>query len=197
ITKKIDIPLDDEIKKYIEDFDFSIFYSLPLSLILNDIANTHLYFKYFNELYVVRIPPNEIPTYNSKKESVYVNALLQAYSEHGNKTYSSFLELDDPYRRHFNNSRNDFYFASSLEVFVREVFKDDVFKALKCYISSSIEPVFYEDHNYAFIRCNAVLKQAVLTPIAHSVLSKICEANDKKGICHHLVNDGEVIWTVR
>ncbi|EOR5886546.1 ABC-three component system protein, partial [Escherichia coli] len=172
ITKKIDIPLDDEIKKYIEDFDFSIFYSLPLSLILNDIANTHLYFKYFNELYVVRIPPNEIPTYNSKKESVYVNALLQAYSEHGNKTYSSFLELDDPYRRHFNNSRNDFYFASSLEVFVREVFKDDVFKALKCYISSSIEPVFYEDHNYAFIRCNAVLKQAVLTPIAHSVLSK-------------------------
>ncbi|EEC8367993.1 TPA: hypothetical protein ACHKAD_004561, partial [Escherichia coli] len=101
ITKKIDIPLDDEIKKYIEDFDFSIFYSLPLSLILNDIANTHLYFKYFNELYVVRIPPNEIPTYNSKKESVYVNALLQAYSEHGNKTYSSFLELDDPYRRHF------------------------------------------------------------------------------------------------
>ncbi|EOQ5990201.1 hypothetical protein CU769_RS27235, partial [Escherichia coli] len=46
ITKKIDIPLDDEIKKYIEDFDFSIFYSLPLSLILNDIANTHLYFKY-------------------------------------------------------------------------------------------------------------------------------------------------------
>ncbi|EIN50042.1 hypothetical protein ECFRIK1990_0313 [Escherichia coli FRIK1990] len=41
------------------------------------------------------------------------------------------------------------------------------------------------------------MKQAVLTPIAHSVLSKICEANDKKGICHHLVNDGEVIWTVR
>lgn len=71
ITKKIDIPLDDEIKKYIEDFDFSIFYSLPLSLILNDIANTHLYFKYFNELYVVRIPPNEIPTYNSKK-SLYM-----------------------------------------------------------------------------------------------------------------------------
>lgn len=29
ITKKIDIPLDDEIKKYIEDFDFSIFTLYP------------------------------------------------------------------------------------------------------------------------------------------------------------------------
>ncbi|HGN9119770.1 TPA: ABC-three component system protein [Proteus mirabilis] len=145
----------------------------------------------------MRIPPLDIPEYNSAKEAVYVNALLQAYSEHENKTYSSFLELDDPYIRHFNNSRNDFYFASSLEVFVREVFKDDVFKALKSYISSSIEPIFYEDHNSAFIRCNSVLKQAVLTPIAHSVLSKICEANDKKGICHHLVNDGEASWKVR
>ncbi|WP_418304145.1 ABC-three component system protein [Pantoea alhagi] len=166
-------------------------------MILNDIASTHLYFKYFKELYSVRVPPDEIPEYNPDKESVYVNALLQAYSEHGDKTYNSFLELDDPYRRHFNNSRNDFYFASSLEVFMREVFKEDNFKALKSYISSSIEPVFYEEHNCSFIRCNAVLKQAVLTPIAHSVLSKICEANDKKGVCHHLVNDGEFIWKVK
>ncbi|CDG96044.1 conserved hypothetical protein [Xenorhabdus bovienii str. puntauvense] len=197
ISSKKVILLDDQLNDYITGFDFSIFYSLPLSRILNDIFNTHLYFKYFNELYVVRKIPTEVPVYDPSKEAVYVSALIDVYAEHSKAIYSSFSDLPDPYNRHFNNSRNEFYFASSLEVFMREVFKEDNFRVLKSYIASSIEPLLYEDYDSSFKKCNEVLKHATLTSISHSILSNLCEVPDRKGVCHHLINDGEISWKIK
>lgn len=76
ISKKITstdvINLDDKIINHIENFDFSIFHSLPLSRILNEIAKTPLYFKYFNQMYHARILPSSTPDYDPTLESVYV-----------------------------------------------------------------------------------------------------------------------------
>jgi hypothetical protein len=194
ISKTFTVPLNDELVKYIESFKFDIFYSLPLSKVLSDISKTPLYFKYFNEIYYVRELPKTVPDYNHNIESVYVGQLLKVYSEASCEEQSDLNRLVSPYNKHFNVCRNDFYFASSLSRYMRDSFVEDNFSILKSYISSSIESVLYKKHESYFDRCNEILSHASLSNIAHPVLSKICEIPDKKGICHHLINDGELRW---
>lgn len=200
ISKKISsnkvIALDLDINNYINSFDFNIFYSLPLSKILSEISKTPLYFKYFNELYYARQIPVTAPEYDHSIESVYVGQLLGVYSEVSNEGSLNLNCLKSPYDKHFNKCRNDFYFASSLSRYMRDSFKEDNFKILKSYISSSIESILYNDYKNSFERCNAILSHASLTNISHPILSKICEAPDKKGICHHIINDGDLTWII-
>ncbi|TEW92569.1 hypothetical protein D5R38_06125 [Serratia marcescens] len=196
ITSKDVIKLDDDLVKYIQSFSFDIFYSLPLSRILSEIARTPLYFKYFNQIFHARQLPSSTPDYDPKIESVYVGQLLEVYSEVSPAGRMDLTNLITPYNRHFSGCRNDFYFASSLSRYMRDSFVEDNFKVLKSYISSSIESVLYKSYNNSFERCNDILNHASLTNISHPVLSKICEVPDKKGICHHMINDGELQWKI-
>ena len=196
ITSTKTIKLDYNLAKYIEGFNFNIFYSLPLSRILNEIAKTPLYFKYFNQIFHARQFPPPTPDYDPKVESVYVGQLLEVYSEVSPTGKMDLTNLIMPYNKHFSGCRNDFYFASSLSRYMRDSFVEDNFRVLKSYISSSIESVLYKTYNNSFERCNDILNHASLTYISHPVLSKICEAPDKKGICHHMINDGELQWKI-
>lgn len=196
ITSKAVIKLDDNLIKYIQNFNFNIFYSLPLLRILSEIAKTPLYFKYFNQMFHARQLPPSTPDYDPTVESVYVGQLLEVYSEVSSVGAMDLTNLIMPYNRHFSGCRNDFYFASSLSRYMRDSFIEDNFKILKSYISSSIESVLYKNYNNSFERCNDILSHASLTNISHPVLSKICEAPDKKGICHHMINDGELQWKI-
>ncbi|WP_447880594.1 ABC-three component system protein [Serratia fonticola] len=196
ITSTNEIKLDDNLIKHIESFNFNIFYSLPLSGILNEIAKTPLYFKYFNQMFHARQFPPATPDYDPKVESVYVGQLLDIYSEVSSVGKMDLGNLITPYNRHFSGCRNDFYFASSLSRYIRDSFVEDNFKVLKSYISSSIESVLYKTYNNSFERCNDILSHASLTNISHPILSKICEVPDKKGICHHMINDGELQWKI-
>lgn len=196
ISSQFVVKLDDNLFNYIEKFNFDIFYSLPLSKILNEITKTPLYFKYFNQMFHTRQFPPFTPDYDPKVESVYVGQLLEIYSEVSPIGRMDLTNLIMPYNRHFSGCRNDFYFASSLSRYMRDSFVEDNFKVLKSYISSSIESVLYKTYNNSFERCNDILNQASLTNISHEVLSKICEVPDKKGICHHMINDGELQWKI-
>ncbi|WP_145586317.1 ABC-three component system protein, partial [Yersinia kristensenii] len=192
ITSKRSILLTQDLSDYINNFNFNIFYSLPLSKILNDITKTPLYFKYFGEIFYAREFPAVAPVYDPSIESVYVGQLLNIYSEVSPSKDINLANLGMPFNNHFRGCRNDFYFASSLSRYMRDSFIEDNFKILKSYISSSIESVLYKIHINSFDRCNDILNQASLTNISHPVLSKICEVPDKKGICHHMINDGEL-----
>lgn len=196
ITTKTKISLNQDLIDYINNFEFDIFYSLPLSKVLSDISKTPLFFKYFNELYCAREFPSVTPEYDPVVESVYVGQLLEVYSDVSTVENMDLKNLISPYNNHFKGCRNDFYFASSLSRYMRDSFIEDNFRILKSYIASSIESVIYKNHSNAFDRCNDILKQASLTNISHPILSKICEVPDKKGICHHLINDGDLKWKV-
>lgn len=200
ISKKITstkvITLTDDLVEYINDFNFNIFYSLPLSLILSEITKTPLYFKYFNEMFYARDFPKSTPEYDPSIESIYVGQLLDVYSEVCPTGKMDLENLIAPFSNHFRGCRDDFYFASSLSRYIRDSFVEDNFKILKRYIASSIESEIYKTHGSSFDRCNDILKQASLTPISNPILSKICEVPDKKGICHHMINDGELQWKI-
>ncbi|CNF73389.1 Uncharacterised protein [Yersinia bercovieri] len=194
VSKSFSVPLDEEMLAHVNSFDFSIFYSMPLAQILKDISLTYLYFKYFNELYGTRVIPKDIPEFNSKVESVYVNELLGVYSQVKSISIEKIDELPYPYNMHFNSCRNDFFFASSLERYMRDSFIEDNFRFLKTCISSSVQSILFKSHGSAYDKCNEVLAHASLTHISNELLTKLCEAPDKKGICHHLINDGEMKW---
>lgn len=196
ITSTQTIPLTQDLIDYINNFNFDIFYSLPLSKVLSEITKTPLYFKYFNEMFYARDFPEFTPTYDPSIESVYVGQLLDVYSEVSPAGKMNLTNLIPPYSNHFKGCRDDFYFASSLSRYIRDSFVEDNFKILKRYITSSIESEIYKKHSNSFDRCNDILRQASLTTISHPVLSKICEVPDKKGICHHMINDGDLQWKI-
>ncbi|CAJ1801983.1 ABC-three component system protein [Aeromonas dhakensis] len=194
ITTSETVPLTADLKTYINNFDFTIFHSIPLSKILMEISRTPLYYKYLGELYIAREAPKVTPEYNHELESVYVGQLLKIYSSQLKLESLNIDHLKKPYDNHFKGCRNDFYFASSLSRYIRDSFEEDNFSILKTYIRSSIESVLYDFYNSPFERCNKILNQASLTAISHPILTKICEVPDKKGICHHLINDGDLEW---
>lgn len=192
------IPLTAELRKYIAEFDFSIVSEVSPQTLLEQFATTKWY-KYHFGGGLHKRPPVPKPQEELEPEEMhmqYVNQLLQVYSD-SEKSDIPNIQMLKPIKKlhtHFKRQREFFHNASALKRFARDEFiNDDAYNHIKeqiyAGVISTCESTFDDDLK----KVNATIDRAQILPVVSNELRDITIL-DKSGICHDLVNDGEMRW---
>lgn len=137
------------------------------------------------------------------KESTYVDALLEVYSQ---AEHITKIELDDlikmplEYQQHFRIQRESFYSAESVLHQIRDTFNDGEveFNNFKDETLAGIIDEVIKKQKNAYERVKYVLHIVISVQYSKSLLSRpgngLIGLREKKGIVHMLVNDGVIQW---
>ena len=189
-------PLTGKLKTYVENFDFNIVSYIPVNQILEQHRKTRHWYIRFEEEKPDR-PDVDLPPEEPRSDEIkYVGSLLNVYSAHLNVPIASHKEIppNSPTSRHFNRSREWFYSADSLNRFSRDQVEPGTFEKLKQDILDGVIDTIDDTHEDAFRRVKETTDRAETVTPANSKLTSYVRPADKKGICHHLVNDDELDW---
>jgi hypothetical protein len=127
---------------------------------------------------------------------LYTGKLFDAYAQHLGKTVSSQGELTGhkPILDHFRRSRESFYHAEALRVFVRDKTAPGTFESLQDEVFEGVVDTCDRKFDDGLARVNAVTDRATDLPLDAHPLNKATFVKDRKGICHQLANDDRLTW---
>jgi len=195
-----EVSLTDGLLNYVNNFDFSIIDTYPISKVIDEYLDT----VYGNIRFGGRklsLPPSVIPSATiSEDELNYISELLKAYSDILNIDINTVeaLAAYKNYFEHLNRQRKDYYSAETIRRFVRDTITDSQqFEILKSEVYDGVIDVHEQSYDNGYKRLVAVLVQASQTTTSKSLLdSKLhCIGNsERKGVCHMLANDKKISW---
>jgi len=197
ITETTEIPLDDGLLNYLNKFNFAIFKHKTVAELVAGHAKTIFHVRRFGtatfpERPSVEAPPNAI----QKKESRYVEQLFEVYSEklaqqlNSPDQLTAYPELE----KHFNRSREVFYYAESLRNFPRDSVDPGAFDEIREEIYHGVVNTYEMDYASGYNRLATTLQQAGnIMPNCNALCIRV-QTQDKHGICHHLANEDRFIW---
>jgi hypothetical protein len=192
------VELSESLKMYInEKVDFSIFQEIPPLELINIHRQTKYHAMWFGMYGVNRpsVPPAPLEI-DEQKESRYILELLKAFSEYKIKRINLTDINDDPkLLKEYRSARNNFYSAESLERFSRDYLSPTSFSELKEECYESISPTVNQVHSNGYDKYLKTLEKAVSINYASHPLNSFIKNQDKKGMCHQLVNEEEIKWT--
>ncbi|MEZ0108634.1 hypothetical protein ABH920_002635 [Catenulispora sp. EB89] len=177
--------------------DFSMFKAVDMEWILKLHADTPHHSRRFpaplSPRPAIELPPQE----EAAHEAVYIQKLLAAYNE---KYGLALVALNDAREHlktkgHLKRQREAFYSAESLRVFARDSVPLETFSAIESDLYDAVVEVEERDYSHGFERLDAVLEAAVNhQPNTGNILYPVITVSDRKGLCHHLANDGRLTW---
>lgn len=146
-----------------------------------------------------------VPEVATPGEQIYINELLWAYGSVVEKVPFSIDDLPSfpEYAEDLEDRRIDFYAAETIRRGVLELGGGSLagqFDVLKEETLAGVNDTAKRRHNNGYDHMLAIMEQAVIIPITNYILSSSpywISAKIKKGVCHHLVNDGELVWVRR
>lgn len=146
-----------------------------------------------------------VPKEATQNEETYIDELFLAYGDAEGMNVFSANDLPSfpDYEEDLNGRRIDFYAAESTRRGVLELGSGsltDQFDILKSETLVGVTGTAKRTHPNGYERMLAVMEQAVTTPMTNYVLSASpywIGGRIKKGVCHHLVNDGKLTWIRR
>ena len=146
-----------------------------------------------------------VPKEATQNEETYIDELFLAYGDaEGMDVFSRNDLISFPdYEEDLNGRRIDFYAAESIRRGVLELGSGsltDQFDVVKSETLVGVTDTAKRTHPNGYERMLAVMEQAVTTPMTNYVLSASpywIGGKIKKGVCHHLVNDGKLAWIRR
>lgn len=192
ITKTEDILLQGDLLIYFESFNFSIFDSIAPKIIIDEYRSHRDFSKRFGGSLPSR-PTISIPSII--EDLRYIDQLVKSYNT--NST-NEILNVDDissaSHKGHFEDARKSFYKAEELRMLNRDSLPDGIFDNLKENIYDGVSSKSREEFDDGYKKVLAVENQAVQIPIESNPLKDACQTIDKKGLCHHLVNDEKLTW---
>lgn len=202
ITSTRDIPLTQEIEEYINKFDFNIFKELTPSNFIEQYKKTKYFaIRFGGGLSKFRIKNKQTPHLIAKSELVYIQQLLEAYSEYKMMNIKTVEELHSIFPdlfKHLQNQRKNFYSAESLHRFIRDSLPDDnLFIELKDDIYEGLLEVISDDYDNGYIKVKETLKEVCKIQLSSIIIAQPhfkFSTSDRKGICHQLVNDEVIKW---
>ena len=141
-----------------------------------------------------------VPKEATQNEETYIDELFLAYGDAEGMNVFSANDLPSfpDYEEDLNGRRIDFYAAESIRRGVLELGSGsltDQFDILKSETLVGVTDTAKRTHPNGYERMLAVMEQAVTTPMTNYVLSASpywIGGKIKKGVCHHLVNDGKL-----
>jgi hypothetical protein len=187
--------LDNSLKEFIEAVDFSIFDHIPPMKIIQLHENTPYHSKVFGTALkrrpALESPPDAVKDYEAK----YIEELFLAFGDkEGVPLYREGIEEYPDYLDEFYRARKNFYAAEGLDKFSRDWLPDSCYEELLEECQESILPVIRSKYDDGYQRYLSALSQASLTPYSAHPLSQYIKVQDKKGMCHQLVNIDKVKW---
>jgi len=194
ITKKDSIPLTDDLLDYFNTFDFSIFDKVTPKTIVEE------HKKHANHLLIFGggLPSRksiEIPPIEEDKKLRYVEQLVKAYNSDTTDTIEKVEQVENSkYDRHFKDSRKSFYKAEELRALTRDNLTEQVFEDFKEDVYDGIINKSEEDFDNGYKKVKEVESEASKIIIDSNPLTETCRPADKKGVCHHLINDEKISW---
>lgn len=176
--------------------DFAIFDALQARHVISMHASTRYYALRFNSPLPERPQPEAVPGAYTRDERRYVDQLVSAYRE---RHPTDYLDRDNvaahPTRgRHFKRQRQAFFRAESLRVYARESTPDGTFEALQADVHAGVVELAESDHADGYARAQAVLQASASIDLNSHRLVERADLDDRKGICHQLVNDERLTW---
>ena len=146
-----------------------------------------------------------VPKEATQNEETYIDELFLAYGDAEGMNVFSANDLPSfpDYEEDLNGRRIDFYAAESIRRGVLELGSGsltDQFDILKSETLVGVTDTAKRTHPNGYERMLAVMEQAISTPMTNYVLSSSpywIGGKIKKGVCHHLVNDGKLSWIRR
>jgi hypothetical protein len=199
ITKKKEISLVQRFKEYVDEFDFSIFSAVEPLEFLEQFRQTRYYAIRFGGGLTKMRPKDEIPPEEiGVSELVYTEQILNAYSDHKKEKINDIEDLETypEFKNHFQRQREYFYCADSLYQFSRDALpiESNCFDDLKNEIYEGIIEIIEANHSDGLEKLNQTIHESVKISLTSSPLQSNIYAKDKKGICHHLVNESRIKW---
>ncbi|GAA0753621.1 ABC-three component system protein [Clostridium sartagoforme] len=171
--------------------------SISTVSILEDVKKLQELFSHYPKPLTL-IPPEDL----EEHEMVYVHELFAAYADaEGLEDFSKEdLVKYKRYRRDFLYQRKEYYAAESIRQSVRDTLMPIEYKefdVLKQETLSGIRPVHNRYYPNGFERLNSVMAHATVIKVNKSLLTQLpgwIGAEETMGVCHMLVNDGEIKW---
>jgi hypothetical protein len=196
ITSTQVVDLSGEFRQYVEKFDFRIFSASEPRSVIEAHRNTRYHIGRFGGGLPSRPRAKDVPIDIDEIEVTYTSKLLDAYSEHKGQIISSFSDIEKwpPLKSHFQRSREAFYRAESLRVFVREKVEEGTFEGFQDEILGAVLDTHDDDHADGYARVKAVTEKAQSISLDAHPLNKSAALADRRGICHQLANDGKLTW---
>lgn len=192
------VPMTAQLKVYVENFDFSIVSDVAPVTLLEQFSKTSWYKYHFGgglrKRPRVESPQEELTSDEIQME--YVNQLMKVYSRHENKEITDIEKLKEisGLHKHFKRQRESFYHARALKRFARDEFiTDDVYDDVKNQIYHGVITICEDTYDDDLKRVNETIGRAHVLPIISPELGDI-NIWEKSGMCHDLVNEGEMRW---
>jgi hypothetical protein len=195
ISKTEEFPLTGALKAYVEAFDFSIVGFLQPADVVNQHRRTRHWHRRFKTERPVRPQPPDAPQNVQSHEMPYLTCLLNAYADHLKQPVTiADLQGLPKFLRHLKYTRGYFFSAEALDRFSRDHFTPGAFQTVKKHVFDGVVDVAMMSHADGFACVLEVMKQAAGMALPPSDLLPYVWPADRKGICHHLANDGDLTW---
>ena len=186
------IKMTDSLRKYIEEFDFSIVSDIAPITLLDEFSKSPWY-KYHFGGGIKKRPTFEKPSEQLKKSEKtmpYVKQLLKVYSKEAGQVYETQEDLKNNQKlyKHFMRQREGFFSAQSLKRFARdELLNEDSYNSLKGQVEFGIMDVYENEYSSELERVKETTKQANSLGVSCEEIKDVT-IYDKTGMCHELVN---------
>lgn len=146
-----------------------------------------------------------VPKVATQDEQKYIDELCLAYGDAEGRDPFSKDDLSSfpDYSDDLEDRRIDFYAAETIRRGVLELKGSSLtgqFDVLKDETYNGVKDTARRTHPNGYERMLAVMEQAVIAPVTNYILSASpywISGKIKKGVCHHLVNDGKLTWIRR
>lgn len=182
ITSTQSIPLEGSFAQYVDQFDFSIFKPKALREVIEQHRKSPYFIPRFGGGLPARPMPKAPPDAIDPNESRYVTRLFDL------KKWGILAD-------HFKRSREAFYHAESLRVFVRDKVEPGTFESLQEEIYKGVIDTHDSPQADGYQCVVAVTNVAQALGLDAHPLAPSTFPSDRRGICHQLANEDRLRWT--
>jgi hypothetical protein len=185
------------VKLFANTFDFSVFRDTSVDEMIAKHSSSPYHLARFGAAHMplreaAGAPPGKIQL----EEMRYVEQLAEVYSHEWptEGITSESVGENKMSSKPFQRQRVRFYSAESLRRYARDSTPDGTFEALRSDMLDGVIDTAEGLHGSPLARMNAVFEVAGGLDLRNHVLVKVLNQSDRKGICHQLANDDEIVW---
>lgn len=185
-----------ELFNMLKTFDFSIIEEVTPQELIDEFLESKyaIYYIGLSSKTFIRediVLPDEI----DDTESVYVNELCRVYSQKMGSSYNKPKDFPPMIDKHFQLQRTFYYSTLSYKDMVRDNLPSlEPFEAIEDLIHDGISEIIVDPFRDGYGKLQDSLERAVTMTIDNYVLKQLIKPNEKKGVCHTLVNGRRMKW---
>ena len=197
ITDTGKVELTDALKAHIASFDFSIFQAKQPHELINEHSKTSYHLAVFGAPLISRPPPPMPPSTVAPSERAYIAQLYEVIAEELGISISDAMDFahSQSMRGLFDRSKITFYSAEGLKELARDHMADATFfDSLLNDFRNGLYHTYTAPAASGLVRLRSTVQAAQGLQLGAHALEPHTTPLDREGVCHHLANNGNVVW---